>query len=60
MWVKFKIEMTVEFDGFKIPENKSRSMINALQREQVEQEIQSKLADLNPQIQNVYKQRSNG
>lgn len=60
MPVKFKVEMTVEFEEFKIPENKSRSMINALQREQVEQEIQKRLADLNPQIQNVYKQRSNG
>lgn len=58
--MKFKVEMTVEFEGFKIPENKSRSMINALQREQVEQEIQKRLADLNSQIQNVYKQRSNG
>lgn len=58
--MKFKIEMTVEFDGFNIPENKSRSMINALQREQVEQAIQKQLADLKPQIQNVYKQRSNG
>lgn len=58
--MKFKIELTVEFDGFEIPKNKSLSMVNALQREQVEQAVQKRLADLKPQVQNVYKQRSNG
>jgi hypothetical protein len=33
-------------------------MINGMQREQVVLLLQDKLADLNPQIHNVYKQRS--
>ena len=56
--MKFKIEITVEFDNFVIPGNKSQSMINGMQREQVTLAIQNKLADMNPQIHNVYKQRS--
>ena len=56
--MKFKIEITVEFSDFVIPDNKSQSMINGLQREQVTLAVQSKLADMNPQIHNVYKQRS--
>jgi DnaJ-class molecular chaperone len=56
--VKFKIEITVEFNDFVIPPNKSQSMINGMQREQVAFAIQDKLADMNPQIHNVYKQRS--
>jgi hypothetical protein len=58
MLMKFKIEITVEFDNFVIPGNKSQSMINGMQREQVTLAIQNKLADMNPQIHNVYKQRS--
>ena len=56
--MKFKIELTVEWNDFAIPENKSQSMINGMQREQVAFAIQDKLADMNPQIHNVYKQRS--
>lgn len=54
---RFKIEVTVEFNDFVIPPNKSQSMINGMQREQVAFAIQDKLADMNPQIHNVYKQR---
>ena len=55
--MKFKIEITVEMDKFVLRPNQSQSMINALQREQVAFAIQDKLADMNPQIHNVYKQR---
>jgi hypothetical protein len=55
---KFKLEITVEWNDFVIPLNKSQSMINGMQREQVAFVIQDKLADMNPQIHNVYKQRS--
>jgi len=58
MRVKFKVEMTVEFKDFVIPSNKSQSMINGMQREQVAFALQDKLADMNLQIHNVYKQRS--
>lgn len=58
--MKFTIEMTVDFDGFQIPENKSLSMINALQREQVANAVQDALTAMKPQIHNVYKQRKNG
>jgi hypothetical protein len=58
MRVKFKVEITVEFNDFVIPPNKSQSMINGMQREQVAFALQDKLADMNLQIHNVYKQRS--
>jgi hypothetical protein len=58
MRVKFKVEITVEFNDFVIPPNKSQSMINGMQREQVLFAVQDKLAVMNPQIHNVYKQRS--
>jgi hypothetical protein len=56
--MKFKVEITVEFSDFVIPDNKSQSMINGMQREQVAFVLQDKLADMNLQIHNVYKQRS--
>ena len=56
--MKFKLEITVEWNDFVIPANKSQSMINGMQREQVAFAIQDKLADMNPQIHNVYKQRA--
>ena len=56
--MKFKIEMTIEFEGFVIPEGKSLSMINAMQREQIANAVQEALKAMKPQIQNVYKQRS--
>jgi hypothetical protein len=58
MSVKFKVEITVEFNDFVIPDNKSQSMINAMQREQVWLALQDKLVGMNPQIHNVYKQRT--
>lgn len=57
--MKFKIEMTVDYEGFVIPQGKSLSMINAMQREQVANAVQNALQALKPQIHNVYKQRSN-
>jgi hypothetical protein len=56
--MKFKVVVTVELNDFVIPPNKSQSMINGMQREQVLFAIQDKLADMKPQIHNVYKQRS--
>jgi hypothetical protein len=56
--MKFKVEITVEWNNFVIPPNKSQSMINGMQREQVAFALQDKLADMNLQVHNVYKQRS--
>lgn len=56
--MKFKLEITVEFYDFKIPEGKSLSMINGMQREQVAFAVEDALRKLNPQIHNVYKQRN--
>jgi hypothetical protein len=56
--MKFKVEITVEFSDFVIPDNKSQSMINGMQREQVAFVLQDKLADMNLQVHNVYKQRA--
>jgi hypothetical protein len=58
MLMKFKVEVTVDCSDFAIPSYKSKSMINGMQREQVVLLLQDKLADLNPHIHNVYKQRS--
>jgi hypothetical protein len=33
--MKFKVEMFIDKEDFTIPANKSKSMINALQREQI-------------------------
>jgi hypothetical protein len=33
--MKFKVEMFIDKEDFEIPANKSKSMINALQREQI-------------------------
>lgn len=55
---KFKVVVTVELNDFVIPPNKSQSMINGMQREQVLYAIYDKLAEMHPQIHNVYKQRS--
>ena len=58
MLMKFKVEVTVDCNNFAIPSYKSKSMINGMQREQVAFVLQDKLADMNLQIHNVYKQRS--
>jgi hypothetical protein len=41
--MKFKVEMIIHKEDFSIPENKSKSMINALQREQIQQMIEKLL-----------------
>lgn len=43
--MKFKIEMVVHKEDFDIPKNKSKSMINALQREQIQQMIEKLLPE---------------
>jgi len=40
---KYRVEMIVEQEKFDIPANKSKSMINALEREQVETVVGSAL-----------------
>ena len=39
--MKFKIEMFIDKEDFAIPANKSKSMINALQREQILQLVET-------------------
>jgi len=46
--MKFKIEITVEFEDFVIPPNKNQSMINGMQREQVAFAIQDKIGRHEP------------
>jgi hypothetical protein len=38
--MKFKVEMFIDKEDFLIPANKSKSMINALQREQIYEMVQ--------------------
>ena len=39
--MKFKVEMFIDKEDFAIPDNKSKSMINALQREQILQLVEA-------------------
>jgi hypothetical protein len=39
--VKFKVEMFIIKEDFEIPTNKSKSMINALQREAVQRIVEA-------------------
>lgn len=55
--MKFKVEMIIEVDNFVIPPGKSKSMENGMQKEQVIFQLQDALKSMNPEIQNVYKQR---
>jgi len=41
--MKFKIEMFIDKEDFVIPANKSKSMINALQREQILQLVEASI-----------------
>ena len=41
--MKFKVEIIIHKEDFAIPENKSKSMINALQREQIQQLVEQTL-----------------
>jgi hypothetical protein len=43
--MKFKVEMIIHKEDFAIPGNKSKSMINALQREQIQQLIEKLLPE---------------
>ncbi|MFN5250030.1 MAG: hypothetical protein ACK5DE_03225 [Bacteroidota bacterium] len=58
--VRFKIELLVDYDKFVIPQGKSKSMINGMQREQTQFAVEDalKLAGLNPQTLNIYKVRN--
>lgn len=56
---KFKIELEVEYDKFAIPEGKSKSMVNAMQREQAQWAVEDalKIAGFNPVTLAIYKAR---
>jgi hypothetical protein len=41
--MKYRVEMIIDQDKFDIPANKSKSMINALEREQIETIVGSAL-----------------
>ena len=41
--MKYRVEMVIHQDKFDIPDNKSKSMINALEREQIETIVGSAL-----------------
>lgn len=58
--VRFKIELLVDYDKFAIPQGKSKSMINGMQREQTQWAVEDalKLAGLNPQTIAIYKVRN--
>jgi hypothetical protein len=43
---KYRVEMIVEQEKFDIPANKSKSMINALEREQIENMVGSTLGSI--------------
>jgi hypothetical protein len=55
--MKFKVEMTVDYDKFAIPENKSKSMISAMQREIIQSLVAEALSNYKPNIEVVRKAR---
>jgi hypothetical protein len=55
--MKFKVEMTVDYDKFAIPENKSKSMISAMQREIIQSLVAEALSNFKPNIEVVRKAR---
>jgi hypothetical protein len=57
--MKFKIELEVEYNNFAIPEGKSKSMVNAMQREQAQWAVEDalKIAGFNPVTIAIYKAR---
>ena len=57
--MKFKIELEVQYDKFVIPEGKSKSMVNAMQREQAQWAVEDalKIAGFSPVILAIYKAR---
>lgn len=58
--VRFKIELEFDYGNFAIPEGKSRSMVNAMQREQAQWAVEDalKIAGMNPATLNIYKVRN--
>lgn len=61
--MKFRIEMYVDYDKFVIPQNKSTSFVNGMQREQTQFAVEDVLrnAGLNPvilDIRKVYRDRT--
>ena len=55
--MKFKVEMNIDQEEFFIPANKSKSMINALQREAIQDMVQQALP--NAEIIKVRKVQDN-
>ena len=57
--MKFKIELEVEYNNFVIPEGKTRSMVNGMQREQAQWAVEDalKIAGFNPVTLAIYKVR---
>ena len=57
--MKFKIELEVEYNNFAIPEGKSKSMVNAMQREQAQWAVEDalKIAGFYPVTTAIYKAR---
>lgn len=58
--MKFKIEMEIDYDNFVIPEGKSKSMVNGMQREQAQFAVEDalKIAGFNPVTLAIYKVRN--
>ena len=58
--MKFKIELEIDYDNFVIPQGKSKSMVNGMQREQAQFAVEDalKIAGFNPVTLNIYKVRS--
>lgn len=58
--MKFNIELQIDYDKFAIPEGKSKSMVNAMQREQAQWAVEDalKIAGMNPATLNIYKVRN--
>ena len=58
--MKFNIELQIDYNNFAIPEGKSKSMVNAMQREQAQWALEDalKIAGLNPVTLNIYKVRN--
>ena len=57
--IRFRIELEFEYGNFAIPDRKSRSMVNAMQREQAQWALEDvlKIAGFNPNTINIYKVR---
>jgi len=57
--MKFNIELQIDYNNFAIPEGKSKSMVNAMQREQAQWAVEDalKLAGFNPVTVAIYKAR---